>query len=132
MRAFLIAVNLGQMKCDIFPAPRLESTYTNALLATAHKRWQQGQLTDSRERATAAVFTQLLLDADTYYVLYEHPVHDYLTRAYQTDGRQLKVFLAERLNPKGGVGLDLWILSLQEQWLLACTHDDDIYVVRST
>lgn len=126
MRTFLAVVNLGQMKRDVFPTPRLGITLTNSLLATAHERWQQGQLTDSRERATAAVFEQLLLDAATYYVLYEHPIHDYLNRAYQTDGQQLKVFLAERLNPKGGVGLDLWILSLQEHWLLACTHDDDI------
>jgi hypothetical protein len=85
----------------------------------------------SRERVTAVVFERLLLDAATYYVVYEHPMHDYLNRAYQTDGRQVKVFLTEQLNQKGGVGLDLWILSLQEHWLLACTHDDDIYAITS-
>ncbi|MGI4734903.1 MAG: hypothetical protein ACRYG7_06950 [Janthinobacterium lividum] len=120
------------MKRDVFPAPRLDITYIKPLLTTAHERWQQGLLADSRERVTAAVFEQLLLDATIYYVLYEHPVHEYLNRAYQTDGRALKVFLAERLNPKGGIGIDLWILSLEEHWLLACTHDDDIYAVRST
>jgi len=120
------------MKRDVFPAPRLGLTPTNSLLATAHERWQQGMLTESRERVTAGVFEQLLMDAATYYVLYEHPIHDYLNRAYQTDGRQLKVFLAEQLNQKGGVGLDLWILSLQKHWLLACTHDNDIYAITST
>jgi hypothetical protein len=120
------------MKRDVFPAPRLGVTLTGSLLATAHERWQQGLLTDSREQVTATVFEQLLVDAAIYYVLYEHPLHSYLNRAYQTDGRQLKVFLAERLNVKGGVGLDLWILSLQEQWLLACTHDDDIYAIMSS
>jgi hypothetical protein len=120
------------MKRDVFPAPRLERTDTKSLLATAHERWQQELLTDSRERVTAAVFEQLLLDTATYYVLYEHPVHEYLHRAYQTDGRQLKVFLAQRLNPRGGVGLDLWILSLQAPWLLACTHDNEIYASKAT
>jgi hypothetical protein len=129
---FLAALNLESMKRDVFPAPRLGVTLTNSLLATAHERWQQGQLTDSREQVTATVFKQLLVDAATYYVLYEHPIHSYLNRAYQTDGQQLRVFLAERLNPKGGVGLDLWILSLREHWLLACTHDNDIYAIMAT
>lgn len=117
------------MKRDVFPAPRLGIFPTNSLLTSAHERWQQGLLTNSRERVTAAVFEQLLVNAATYYVLYEHPIHNYLNRAYQTDGQKLKVFLAKQLNQKGGVGLDLWILSLQEQWLLVCTHDDDIYAV---
>jgi len=102
------------MRRDIFPEPRLSTTFTESLLEQAHARWNESKTAQTWRPVTADVFNTLLqLDA-TYFLLYEHPSHVYLHRAYRTLGQPLKAWLDKQMELDGEVGLDIWILPEQQ------------------
>ena len=115
------------MRRDIFPEPRLSTTSTESLLEQAHARWNASQTAQTWQPVTAEVFDTLLLFDATYFLLYEHPSHVYLNRAYQTLGQPLKASLDKQMELDGEVGLDIWILPEQQDWLIGCNHDGDIF-----
>jgi hypothetical protein len=37
------------------------------------------------------------------------------------------MFLEQRIELGGGIGLDIWIFRSDEDWLIGCTHNDEIF-----
>jgi hypothetical protein len=115
------------MRRDIFPQPRLPVPLTESLLEQAHARWSQSRSAQTWEPVTSAVFATHILPNAAYFLLYKHPVHTYLNRAYQMLGQSLKDWLDEQMALSGKVGLDIWILPEQQDWVIGCNHDGDIF-----
>jgi hypothetical protein len=114
------------MRRDIFPEPRLLVAFTERLLKQAHAYWAQSQAAHTWHTVTLEVFDTHLHANDTYFLLYEHPIHVYLNRGYQTLGQPLKEWLAKHIELGGKVGLDIWILPEKQDWLIGCNHNGDI------
>ena len=115
------------MRRDIFPEPRLPIASTASLLELAHSRWDQSKTAHTWQIASSEVFDNYLLPSATYFLLYEHPVHTYLNRGYQTLGQSLKEWLDKQMELNGEVGLDIWILPEHQDWIIGCNHNGNIF-----
>ena len=112
---------------DIFPAPRLDTVFTAALLKEAHRRLENSHNANNWLRTDESVFAEYLVSQRLYYLILEHPAHVFLNRSYETNGLNLQQFIDKKLEADGEVGLDIWVLPFQEEWLIGCNYDNDIF-----
>lgn len=72
--------------------------------------------------------SRILSDSESYYLLYKHPVHEYLDQLYLSKGDELISFIYDRIKPDRLEGLDITIASEDFILLVVCNHDGEIYM----
>lgn len=77
------------------------------------------------------IYATNALTAKEYYLLYEHPIHDYLCKLFVTQNIELIKFMQERIDVETGDGLDIIISSTDYKKILVVNHDGEIYLVKS-
>ena len=117
-------------KRDIFPALHLDTVFTATLLKEIHRHVENYRNTGNWLRTDVGVFKDYLIDNESYYLIYEHPMHIYLNRGYQSTKLDLQQFIDKRIELSGDIGLDIWVLPVNKNWLISCNHDDDIFASR--
>lgn len=68
-----------------------------------------------------------VLNFEKYYLLYKHPIHDYLDKLFEVNRDELIFFMKERIIPDRGEGLDIIVCSKDFSELIVCNHDGEIY-----
>lgn len=87
-----------------------------------------GERADSISKADASLIEKL--SEPFYYLVYEHPNHDFLNRAYNTDVAQLQALLKRYVEPAGAPNMDVWVLPHSVEWLLYCSHEGELFFQR--
>lgn len=109
---------------NALPGRQLETAHFNKLLEQAHYLVHSGAEDGSLFEADASIFEEL--NESAYYVVYEHPVHQFLHRAFLAEAAHLQTFITERILPVSTPGYTLWLLPLSLEWVIGCTEDGDI------
>lgn len=82
--------------------------------------------TNTLFKADSTLFDQLTEPA--YYLVYEHPVHSFLHRAYDTEGEQINSFLNQRTKSATIPGTNIFVMPHHLEWLILCLSNGDILV----
>ena len=85
-----------------------------------------GIQTDTLFKADASLFEQLTEPA--YYLVYEHPVHSFLNRAYDTERQQVNSFLNQQTEAATAPGTNIFVMPHHLEWLILCLGNGDILV----
>ena len=65
----------------------------------------------------------------TFYLFYDHPVHDFLDKLFMTDRDDLIKFMKERVSPERGDGFDMIVVPKNDfSEMIICNHDGDIFL----
>jgi hypothetical protein len=113
---------------DHFPGSRITTRQTEELLGEVFRILDFNQTEEGRlPWADASIFDWRIEAQLPYYLIYQHPVHEYMNKGYYTGGKELKDFLAQRINPERGEGSDVWILPMAADWVIGCNHDGCIF-----
>jgi hypothetical protein len=70
-------------------------------------------------------------DHSSLYLIYKHPIHDYLDRLYWVDREVLIEFMKERIDPDKEEGLDIIIVIPNSHIIVVCNHDGEIYQAKT-
>lgn len=65
-----------------------------------------------------------------YYLLYEHPVHQYLNKLFLVERVDAISFFKSKINPGKMEGIDVTIASKDFLLVITCNHDGDIFLVK--
>ena len=88
-----------------------------------------GERADSISKADASLIEEL--SEPFYYLVYEHPIHDFLNRVYDTDVAQLQALLKQYVEPTGAPNMDVWVLPHSIEWLVYCSHEGELFFQRA-
>jgi len=111
------------------PGQVLETGYVNKLLQQVRQMVAKSIQNKSLAEVDTSLLEQLVEPA--YYVVYEHPIHDFLHRAYDTEISQLKSFIYQYTNTIPVHARGIWILPHSLEWLILCT-EGDLFFMRAT
>lgn len=105
------------------PGRRLTLKKQTQLLGQIQHMLDTGLQAGTLFEADSALFEHLT--ESTYYLVYTHPVHAFLNRAYNVERQQLAVFLKQRLEASTPA-MTLFILPYHSEWLVAYLDNGDI------
>jgi hypothetical protein len=111
------------------PGRRLPPEDEGKLLAQVQHMVDEGVRTDTLFAADASLFDQLTDPA--YYLVYEHPAHAFLHRAYDASGTDVHAWLAQRSAATTAPGMNVFLLPHHVEWLVAYL-DSGAILVRTT
>lgn len=66
---------------------------------------------------------------DRYYLLYNHPIHDYMRRVYLVDKLELVEYLKDNINYRTGDGKNVIISDFDFLTVMIFNHDGECFVV---
>lgn len=66
---------------------------------------------------------------EEFYLLYKHPVHEYMDKLFDVSRDDLVQFMKNRINSKRCEGIDIIVCSKDFSSLIVCNHDGEIYKV---
>lgn len=69
-----------------------------------------------------------LLTAESYYLHYAHPIHDFKSRLYLVERSELVVFIKSRFDFRRMEGLDVYIFTPDLTRVLVGNHDGELYL----
>ena len=110
---------------NVLPGRRLNSVEQARLFEQVHYMIAQGRQNNTMYEADNLIFNDLS-DAN-YYLVYEHPIHDFLYRAYYADLTSLKIFLAKYITSQKS-DLNIGILPLSLKWLIGCNREGKFFL----
>ena len=68
------------------------------------------------------------LNCEIYYILYQHPVHDFKDKLSKTTKKELLDFINNLFFNPPNNGLDIKIVTEDFSVIFVCNHDDEIYL----
>ena len=71
------------------------------------------------------------LNYDTYYILYEHPVHEFKDKLSKVNKNELIDFIKNNFFSAENDGTDVTIATDDFSIIFVCNHDDEIYLAKS-
>jgi hypothetical protein len=104
------------------PGQELGTEYIGKLLQQVRHMVDKGIQNKSLVEVDISILEQLV--EPTYYLVYEHPIHDFLHRAYDTQLGQLKAFICQYNNAIPALKTGVWVLPHSLEWLILCTEGD--------
>jgi len=108
------------------PGTALHFDESHNLILQIQHMVNMGIQADTMAKAAASPFIEQLSEP-SYYLVYEHPNHDFLNRAYDTDGVQVKVLINRYIEPTGAPNMDVWVLPHGFEWLMFCGRDGELF-----
>ncbi|MCC3155550.1 hypothetical protein [Hymenobacter sp. BT770] len=108
------------------PGRRLSPEDQGKLLVQVQHMVDEGVRTDTLFAADPSLFEELTEPA--YYLVYEHPVHAFLHRAYDADGAAVHAWLAHRSAATTPSGMNVFLLPHHVEWLVAYLGSGTILV----
>jgi hypothetical protein len=106
------------------PGRRLTLKQQTQLLGQIQHMVDTGLQAGTLFEADSALFEHLTEPA--YYLVYTHPVHAFLNRAYNAERQQLSLFLQQRLEAST-LAVNLFILPHHLEWLVIYLENGDIF-----
>ncbi|GAA4502373.1 hypothetical protein GCM10023172_25680 [Hymenobacter ginsengisoli] len=103
------------------PGQELATEYANKLVQQIRHMVDKGLQSESLIKIAPSLLEQLV--EPTYYVVYEHPTHEFLHRAYNTKLSLLKSFTQQYSEDITTSKTDAWILSQSLEWFILCSTD---------
>ncbi|MCZ4500953.1 MAG: hypothetical protein JWQ74_3508 [Marmoricola sp.] len=110
------------------PGKRLGAESQQKLFEQIQHMVDRARQEDAMLEVDASIVEQL--SEPVYYIVYEHLVHDFLNRAYDTESRLVQAFITERIALKTAPGMTFFILPHHLEWLLVCLNDGDLVFTR--
>ena len=111
------------------PGTALSSEDSHKLILQVQHMVNTGVQADTILKADASIIDEL--SEPFYYLVYEHPNHDFLNRAYNTDVAQLQALLKQYVEPTGAPNMDVWVLPHSVEWLVYCSHEGELFFQRA-
>lgn len=108
------------------PGRRLNADDQSKIFEQIQHMINTGIETDTLFKADTSLFEQLTEPA--YYLAYEHPIHSFLNRAYDTEGEQVNDFLNQRTDAATAPGASIFVMPHHLGWLILCLDDGEILV----
>jgi hypothetical protein len=108
------------------PGRRLPREDEGKLLAQVQYMVDEGVRTNTLFAADPSLFEELTDPA--YYLVYEHPAHPFLHRAYDAEGADLHAWLAHRSTATTAPGMNVFLLPHHVEWLVAYLGSGTILV----
>jgi len=72
------------------------------------------------------------LHYNNYYILYEHPVHEFKNRLSEVTKKELLGFIHNNFFSAENDGIDVTIATKDFSVIFVCNHDDEIYIAKSS
>ena len=107
------------------PGQGLAADYVSKLVHQIRHMAQKGLQAESLVKVDPSLFGQL--DEPTYYVVYEHPMHDFLHRAYITELLPLKALLGQYDETFTTPKISIWVLPQSLAWFIFCSPEELIF-----
>jgi hypothetical protein len=107
------------------PGQGLKTEYVTKLVQQIRQMVDKGIQHESLVRVDNSLLEQLI--EPTYYIVYEHPLHDFLHRAYDTELSQVKAFLYQYNEFTPALSIGIWILPHSLEWLLLRTEEELVF-----
>lgn len=111
------------------PGTALSPEDSHNLILQVQHMVNTGVQADTILKADASIIDEL--SEPFYYLVYEHPNHDFLNRAYNTDVAQLQALLKQYVEPTGAPNMDVWVLPHSVEWLVYCSHEGELFFQRA-
>ena len=108
------------------PGTALRFDESNNLMLQIQHMVSLGAQAETMDKAATSPFVEQLSEP-SYYVVYEHPNHDFLNRAYDTDSVQVKALINRYIEPTGAPNMDVWVLPHGFEWLVFCGRDGELF-----
>lgn len=71
------------------------------------------------------------LNYEIFYILYEHPVHEFKDKLSKVNKKELLDFIDNNFFSAENSGTDVTITSEDFSVIFVCNHDDEIYLAKS-
>ncbi|MGY2134869.1 hypothetical protein ACW9KT_21745 [Hymenobacter sp. HD11105] len=110
---------------NCLPGTALSCEDSHNLILQIQHRVNMGVEADTIMEADASIIEEL--SEPFYYLVYEHPNHNFLNRAYDTGNAQLKAFLKQYGEHTGAPNMDVWVLPHSLDWLVLCSHEGEFF-----
>ncbi|MCI1187013.1 hypothetical protein MON38_06250 [Hymenobacter sp. DH14] len=108
------------------PGRRLANENQHKIFEQIQHMINVGMETETLFEADSSLFEQLTESA--YYLVYEHPVHSFLNRAYDAEGEEVSSFLKRLTETPTTSGPNIFVLPHHLEWLILCLGNGDILV----
>lgn len=66
---------------------------------------------------------------EDFYILYIHPIHEYMNKLFETKVDVLIEFMKKYINYERGDGIDIVIATKDFNELIVCNHDGEIFLL---
>lgn len=115
---------------SFFPGKRISSSQEAEFIEKVYATLER----NSFKLLNCYDFQEVLLDftKSKIYLLYNHPIHDFMRKVFAVSKYDVITFLLQNINPALGDGIDLIIFDDSVKQLLLFNHDGDSFYIDCT
>lgn len=119
---------------DIFPGTKINNNtkeiVSNILKVINPKNLKPIENVKTWIRVDEKIYeSDMLLNNKDFYLLYKHPVHEYLDKLFEVSRDELIDFMKDRIYPDKEEGIDIIVSTKNFSRIIVCNHDGEIYQV---